>query len=216
MIGTSYNCRSILMSEKSEKSFPSWDSLYKSQKVQTMPWYNENLDTDLEEELERRKITKGRILDLGTGPATQAIQLSKRGLNVTGSDISEAAINRAREAYASYNNNIDFIIDDILSSKINDNNFDYVFDRGCFHVMPIEKRINYIKEIKRILDEEGILFLKCFSRRESREDGPYKFSEDEIRQLFGHDFVIKSVKDTVYQGTLDPLPKALFVVMNKR
>jgi ubiquinone/menaquinone biosynthesis C-methylase UbiE len=216
MIGTSYNCRSILMSEKSEKSFPSWDSLYKSQKVQTMPWYNENLDTDLEEELERRKITKGRILDLGTGPATQAIQLSKRGLNVTGSDISEAALNRAREAYASYNNNIDFIIDDILSSKINDNNFDYVFDRGCFHVMPIEKRINYIKEIKRILDEEGILFLKCFSRRESREDGPYKFSEDEIRQLFGHDFVIKSVKDTVYQGTLDPLPKALFVVMNKR
>jgi SAM-dependent methyltransferase len=216
MIGTSYNCRSILMSEKSEKSFPSWDSLYKSQKVQTMPWYNENLDTDLEEELERRKITKGRILDLGTGPATQAIQLSKRGLNVTGSDISEAAINRAREAYASYNNNIDFIIDDILSSKINDNNFDYVFDRGCFHVMPIEKRINYIKEIKRILDEEGILFLKCFSRREPREEGPYKFSEDEIRQLFGHDFVIKSVKDTVYQGTLDPLPKALFVVMNKR
>jgi SAM-dependent methyltransferase len=216
MIGTSYNCRSILMSEKSEKSFPSWDSLYKSQKVQTMPWYNENLDTDLEEELERRKITKGRILDLGTGPATQAIQLSKRGLNVTGSDISEAAINRAREAYASYNNNIDFIIDDILSSKINDNNFDYVFDRGCFHVMPIEKRINYIIEIKRILDEEEVLFLKCFSRRESREDGPYKFSEDEIRQLFGHDFVIKSVKDTVYQGTLDPLPKALFVVMNKR
>ena len=51
------------MPEKSEKSFPSWDSLYKSQKVQTMPWYNENLDTDLEEELERRKITKGRILE---------------------------------------------------------------------------------------------------------------------------------------------------------
>jgi hypothetical protein len=30
-----------------------------------------------------RKITKDRILDLGTGPATQAIQLSKRGLKVT-------------------------------------------------------------------------------------------------------------------------------------
>jgi SAM-dependent methyltransferase len=135
------------MPEKSEKSFPSWDSLYKSQKVQTMPWYNENLDSDLEEELERRKITKGRILDLGTGPATQAIQLSKRGLNVTGSDISEAAINRARqEAYSNdNNNNINFIIDDILNSKIDDKNFDYVFDRGCFHVMPVEKRTSYIK-----------------------------------------------------------------------
>ena len=217
MISRHYNnCRLILMSEKSEKSFPSWDCLYKSQKVQTMPWYNENLDTDLEEELERRKITKGRILDLGTGPATQAVQLSKRGLKVTGSDISEAAINRAIEAYASNNKNINFIVDDILSSKINDNNFDYVFDRGCFHVMPLEKRPTYIREIKRILEEKGILFLKCFSRKESREEGPYKLSGDEIRQLFGHDFVIESVKDTVYQGTLDPLPKALFVVMNKR
>jgi SAM-dependent methyltransferase len=204
------------MPEKSEKCFPSWDSLYKSQKVQTMPWYNENLDTDLEEELERRKITKGRILDLGTGPATQAIQLSKRGLKVTGSDISEAAINRAREVYANHNNNIDFIIDDILNSKIDDKNFDYVFDRGCFHVIPIEKRTTYIREIKRILVEKGILFLKCFSRNEPRDEGPYKFSEDEIRQLFGHEFVIESIKNTVYQGTLDPLPKALFVVMNKR
>jgi hypothetical protein len=44
-----------------------------------MPWYNKNLDSDLEEELEKRKITKGRILDLGTGPATQAVQtLQKR------------------------------------------------------------------------------------------------------------------------------------------
>jgi hypothetical protein len=25
-----------------------------------------------------------------------------------------------------------------------------------------------------------------------------------------------SVKDTVYQGTLDPLPRALFVVMSKQ
>lgn len=204
------------MPEKSEKCFPSWDSLYKSQKVQTMPWYNENLDTDLEEELEKRKITKGRILDLGTGPATQAMQLSKRGLKVTGSDISEAAINRAREVYANHNNNIDFIIDDILNSKIDDKNFDYVFDRGCFHVIPIEKRTTYIREIKRILVEKGILFLKCFSRNEPRDEGPYKFSEDEIRQLFGHEFVIESIKNTVYQGTLDPLPKALFVVMNKR
>jgi hypothetical protein len=91
-----------------------------------------------------------------------------------------------------------------------------VFDRGCFHVLPIEKRPVYIREINRILDNSGILFLKCFSIKEPRQEGPYKFSEDEIRQLFGNDFVIISVKDTVYQGTLDPLPRALFVVMNKR
>lgn len=71
-----------------ERDFPDWNNLYNTQNVKTMPWYNENLDSDLEEELERGKISKGRILDLGTGPATQAIQLAKRGLEVTGSDVS--------------------------------------------------------------------------------------------------------------------------------
>ena len=190
-----------------EKDFPDWDNLYNTQNVETMPWYNEYLDSDLEEELERRKISTGRILDLGTGPATQAIQLSKRGLEVIGSDISETAINKAREFYINNNNinkniEINFIVDDILNSKIKDKMFDYVFDRGCFHVLPIDKRPVYINEIKRILDDRGILFLKCFSIRESRQEGPYKFSEDRMKQLFRNDFIIVSIKDTVYQGTV--------------
>jgi ubiquinone/menaquinone biosynthesis C-methylase UbiE len=201
-----------------EKDFPDWNNLYNTQSVETMPWYNEQLDSDLEEELERRNVSKGRILDLGTGPATQAIQLAKRGLEVTGSDVSEAAISRAKDVYGHNNKDakISFIIDNILNSKMEDKMFDYVFDRGCFHVLPIEKRPVYISEINRILDDKGLLFLKCFSTKEPRQEGPYKFSETEIRQLFRNSFVIISVKDTVYQGTLDPLPRALFVVMNKR
>ena len=182
---------------QSEKDFPNWDNLYKSQNIETMPWYNKNLDSDLEEELEKRKITKGRILDLGTGPATQAVQLSKKGLQVIGSDVSESAINRAREiCIHDKNKEISFIVDDILNSEIIDKSFNYVFDRGCFHVLPIEMRLVYIKEIKRILDDNGILFLKCFSTKEPRQEGPYKFSEDEIRQLFKNDFVIISVIST--------------------
>jgi len=204
-----------------EKDFPDWNNLYNTQNVETMPWYNENLDSDLEGELEKRKISKGRILDLGTGPATQALQLAKRGLKVTGSDVSEAAINKARELHLHNNANnknmkIDFIVDNILNSKIRDKMFDYVFDRGCFHFLPIDKRPDYIKEIKRILDDRGILFLKCFSIKEPRQEGPYKFSEDGIRQLFRNDFIIMLIKDTVYQGTLDPLPRDLFVVMSKQ
>ena len=46
-----------------------------------MPWYNENLDSDLIEKLHYRKITNGKFLDLGTGPATQPIWLAKGGFN---------------------------------------------------------------------------------------------------------------------------------------
>jgi hypothetical protein len=69
------------MSE-SGKDFPDWETLYKTQRVETMPWYNENFDPDLDKELNARKITYGKFLDLGTGPATQALWLAKRALRL--------------------------------------------------------------------------------------------------------------------------------------
>jgi SAM-dependent methyltransferase len=197
------------------KDFPDWEILYKSQKVETMPWYNENLDFDLEEELDRRKITCGKFLDLGTGPATQAIVIAKRGFNVTGSDLSEAAIKRAKTVYAN-EKNVNFVVDDILNSNLKENQFDYIFDRGCFHVLFPTDRQRYIVKIKQILKDNGLLFLKCFSDKEPRQEGPYKFSQGEIRSLFSKYFIIDSIKETVYQGTLNPFPKALFAVMIKK
>ena len=194
------------------KDFPDLETLYKIQKVETMPWYNEILDSDLEDELARRKITNGKFLDLGTGPATQAIWLAKRGFNVIGSDLSETAIKRANSVYAN-EKNIDFVVDDILNSKLKANEFDYIFDRGCFHVLLPVDRQRYITKIKQILRNNGILFLKCFSDKERRQEGPYKFSQDEIMDLFNKHFEMVVIKETVYQGTLDPYPKALFVVM---
>jgi SAM-dependent methyltransferase len=180
------------------KDFPNWDTLYKSQKVETMPWYNENLDYDLEEELNRREISSGKFLDLGTGPGTQAIRLA----------------NRARNVYANQKN-VNFIVDDILNSKLKEGEFDYIFDRGCLHVLLPADRQRYITKIKQILKDSGTLFLKCFSNKEPRQEGPYKFSQKEIRDLFSKYFRIDSIKETVYQGTLDPFPKALFVVMTR-
>jgi cyclopropane fatty-acyl-phospholipid synthase-like methyltransferase len=76
-------------------------------------------------------------------------------------------------------------------------------------------RQRYIAKIKQILKDNGILFLKCFSDKEPRQEGPYKFSQEEIRDLFCKYFRIDSIKETVYQVTLDPFPKASFAVMIK-
>ncbi|MGC2599023.1 MAG: class I SAM-dependent methyltransferase [Nitrososphaeraceae archaeon] len=203
-----------------EREFPDWDNLYKNQKVETMPWYNKALDEDLRRELERRHIKEGTFLDLGTGPATQAFQLANMGFRVKASDISEAAIIAARKIMSEKRNDntkhVDFIVDDILNSKINDNEFDYIFDRGCFHVLPINKRLTYIIEVNKKLKYDGLLFLKVFSDKELRNDGPYKFSENEIRDIFEREsFQIESIDKCVFQGNLLPLPKALFVTMMK-
>lgn len=176
-----------------------------------MPWYNEILDSDLEDELALRKITNGKFLDLGTGPATQAVWLTKRGFNVIGSDLSETAIKRANSVmpmrkhwfrsrwYSKFQTQSQWV-------------WLYLWPR-LFHVLLPVDRQGYITKIKQILRNNGILFLKCFSDKEPRQEGPYKFSQDEIMDLFNKHFEMVGIKETVYQGTLDPYPKALFVVM---
>ena len=207
------------MSESTTKSFPDWEMLYKNLRVETMPWYNENLDSNLQEKLDKRKISADdgkKFLDLGTGPATQAIMLSKRGFIVVGSDLSEAAINRARKIYPNHPN-VNFIVDDILKqdSKMMNLTISLIEAVSMFFRHQIEKK--YINKIQQILKKQnGMLFLKCFSDKEPRQEGPYKFSQDEIRDLFGKSFNIHRIEETVYQGTLDPLPKALFVVMTNK
>jgi SAM-dependent methyltransferase len=197
------------------KTFPHWDNLYSNEAtIGSLPWYNKSLDDDLRELLHAINITKGRFLDLGTGPATQAIELSKLGFQVTATDISENAIIRARRIA---NEDIEFVVDDILDSKLKEDSFDYIFDRGCFHVLEPSSRQRYVNQISRILREGGLLFLKTFSAKEpSAGGGPYRFSIDEIDSVFSDRFVRESFKETVYQGTLDILPKALFVVLRKK
>ena len=177
-----------------------------------MPWYNEKLDSDLEHEIKQRKITNGRFLDLGTGPGTQAIDLAKIGFTVTGTDLSVNAIQKAKKL----DGKINFLVDDILDSKLEKNSFDYILDRGCFHVLSNDKWDQYAKTVHEILDKDGLFFLKCFSIKEEKLTyGPYRFSIPDIQNIFGKDFVIDTISDTVYQGTLDPYPKALFAVMRK-
>jgi SAM-dependent methyltransferase len=196
------------------RSFPHWNDLYANEtSVGSLPWYNKDLDNDLKEHLRTMNITKGRFLDLGTGPATQAIELFKLGFQVTATDISENAITRAKRMAK----DIEFIVDDILESKLKGDSFDYMFDRGCFHVLEPSSRQRYVNQISRILRDGGLLFLKTFSTKEpSRGGGPYRFSIDEIGSIFTDSFVIYFFKETVYQGRLDILPKALFVVLRKR
>jgi len=203
------------MTLDNKKEFPDWDSYYKENNVEKMPWYEKNLDPDLEYEIKSRNLYSGKFLDLGTGPGTQAIHLAKRGFHTTGSDLSKNAIDKAKKL----SKEVNFVTDDFLNSKLPDNEFDFILDRGCFHVFEIVQRPYYVNQIKRILGQNGIFFLKCMSSEEKDlpdDKGPHKLSKEDLKDVFSNDFEVESIKDTVYHGTLDPLPKALFAVMKKK
>ncbi len=196
------------------REFPDWEQLYRDTEVESMPWFNPTLDPDLDQALTKLNLNTGTVLDLGTGPATQAMALAERGFQVTATDLSEAAVSRAEGIAKQKGLDIDFRQDDILDSKL-DQQFDFVFDRGCFHVFPPEKRQDYVRVVSRLVRPKGYLFLKCFSHLQSGEEGPYRFTPEDIRGIFSSQFNVYSAEETVYQGTLDPFPRALFSILEK-
>ena len=201
--------------ENFKETFPGWDDYYKQTDVEVMPWYEKNLDQDVENEIKSNNYNTGEFLDLGTGPGTQALQLSKYNFRVTGTDISQSAIDKAKKL----SNDINFLVDDVLNSKLSDKTFDFILDRGIFHNFDISQRPQYLKQIKRILNENGILFLKCMSVEEKNipdNDMPHKLSNQEIIDSFNADFDILKIKDSEFRGALEFYPKALFAVLKKK
>lgn len=202
------------MSADQQPVFPGWEERYQHQAVETMPWFYPELDDDLKRSLDDLDLREGRALDLGTGPGTQAMQLAQRGFDVTATDLSEAAVRLAREKAEAQGLTLTWQQDDILSTRLA-GQFDLIFDRGCFHVLPPERLQDYVSTIAGLLKPSGYFFLKCFSHLQTGTQGPHRFTPAQIRAIFSSQLQVRSVTETVYQGTLDQLPRALFCVMQR-
>lgn len=185
-----------------------FEQVYDRENFQEVGWYLKELDPDLEESLRKYNIAGGTFLDVGAGPGAQAIELAGRGFKVTGTDISETVIKRVKEL----SNEVEFLVDDILHSKL-DKKFDYILDRGCFHSIHPGDRSVFVEQVYRLLDEDGIFFLKCFSEKERWFSGPYRFTAGDIGTIFAEYFKIVEIKETQFYGRSPRPLHALFAVM---
>ena len=193
-----------------------WEKLYATSDVATLPWYNPDLDPDIERALKAHRLRGGHLLDLGTGPATQAMSLAKRGFDVVATDISGSAIKKAKAAAKEAGLSITFHVDNVLKSRLAPNLVDVIVDRGVFHVLPKDKRPVYVRTVHRVLRPNGWLFLKCFSNKEPGTWGPHRIAEPELLGYFRESFEIRSVVETVFHGNVKPPPKALFATFRRR
>ena len=202
------------MSGKREES--GWERLYEEREVESLPWFYPGLDPDFAAALERYHIIRGEMLDLCTGPGTQAIAMAERGFKVTAMDIAGAAVKKACLKARDEGLAIDFKQDNILDSRLM-RAFDVIFDRGCFHIFPPKKRRAYVPAVSRLIKTGGYLFLKCFSNLEKFSGGPYRIAPDEIESLFSHAFEILEINHTYFKSeNLDDLRQALFCAVRKK
>jgi ubiquinone/menaquinone biosynthesis C-methylase UbiE len=73
-----------------------------------------------------------------------------------------------------------------------DEEFDYVFDTGCFLHVEIEERASYIEGVHRVLKEEGDYLLTCFSYK----NGPAwnHFTVKQLSSLFSGYIEIREIR----------------------
>jgi len=194
------------------------------------PWFSKTLDLDVINFIEANNIDSAKILDLGTCSGAQAIALANMGFDVVGTDISTTALNKAITLAEEQSTQAKphFLIDDILETKLADNQFDLILDRGCFHSICCISTKKYIANLKKILKPGGKIILKTMSLQENRFSGfdtfagqkipmPYRFDEEIIRSIFTEHFIIDTIEDSYfYSSVVTPPAQAMLTVLSKK
>lgn len=204
--------------EENEVRLPieDWEEYYKETGTKELPWYSEEADPEVIDAVKNFCApVKAKVLDLGTGPGTMAIEFARMGYDVTACDISETALKTAktRAEESGVASNIDFCVCDIREPL--DGTFDIINDRGCFHVMRDADKQRYVDNISALTNPGGVLLLKTFSIKEPGEEGPCRYSVEDIKEIFSEGFDLIYSCDTIFQSTMETDPKALLAVLKR-
>jgi cyclopropane fatty-acyl-phospholipid synthase-like methyltransferase len=141
------------------------------------------------------------VLDVGCGSGEHALLAATSGLEVTGIDISQLAIERARAKARQRGLSAEFLVGDVLAlDEIErlDPPFRTVIDAGCFHTFANADRPVYADSLARVVEPGGVLHLLCFSEHTPGSDGPRRVTQPEIRQTFSRDWRVDSIEPETF------------------
>jgi 2-polyprenyl-3-methyl-5-hydroxy-6-metoxy-1,4-benzoquinol methylase len=140
-----------------EKGYVGWGN------VKTLEELNSKETHDILKSIVKEWIIdpKGKkALDLGCGTGTTAFTLAKLGLEVSGIDISETAIELAKTLAKKQNLKIQFQVNDVLLLKQLSDKFDFIYDSHCLHCIVFDDdRRRVLDGIRHVLNDGGIFFL---------------------------------------------------------
>lgn len=159
-----------------------WDERYATGDA---PWDVGETDEHLASFVEAGRLDGGRALEVGCGTGTNALWLAGRGFHVVGVDVSGLAIERARAKVSSGKVKVvacEFHCLDFLNDEAPTGPFDFVFDRGCFHVFDeAAERARFVERVAGLLGPDG-LWLSLIGSTEGAErvEGPPRRSARDV------------------------------------
>jgi len=150
----------------------------------------------IEEEIDFDK--SGKILDIGCGTDRHAIELAKRGYTVTGIDLSESQLKRAKAKAQKENVTIDFRRADARNLDFRDE-FDLtiMLCEGAFPLMETdEMNFEILKNAKKALKPGGKLILTTLNALFPLFHSVKEFFEEHDSQSKDHNFDLMTFRET--------------------
>jgi SAM-dependent methyltransferase len=131
------------------------------------PWDNDEVPAELVALVEGADaLPAGRALDIGCGTGTQAVYLARAGWSVTGIDVVEKPLGRARRRAAAAGVAVDWIRADV--TRVPElglaPGFTLFHDRGCYHGMPDAARTAYARGVTALAAPGAALLVMAFAR----------------------------------------------------
>jgi 2-polyprenyl-3-methyl-5-hydroxy-6-metoxy-1,4-benzoquinol methylase len=155
-----------------------WEKVYRSKQHSEVSWYQATpkLSLDFVRDLQIAK--DAAIIDVGGGDSFFVDHLLDAGFsNITVLDISEAAINRAKQRLGPKASLVNWIVSDI-TEFVPCKKYDFWHDRAVFHFLTSKEQVNkYLAVVNQSLLVSGKIVIGTFS-----ETGPLTCSGLQIKQ----------------------------------
>jgi SAM-dependent methyltransferase len=191
---------------------PSWNESYASGQL---PWDTGQPEPLLFEFVASSGVKPSPTLEIGAGTGTNAIWMAERGFDVLGVDVSPLAVESARAKMEGRSLPCRFEALDFLAATPPGGPFQFVFDRGCFHVFDEpDERQRFAARVAAALAPGG-LWLSLIGSTEGspREVGPPRRSAVEVILAIEPALEVVELRSAEFHGSNE---KAWFCLSRQR
>jgi SAM-dependent methyltransferase len=152
----------------------------------------------------------GRALDVGCGRGRDAVYLAQQGWQVTAVDVTEEALETARERAKGAGVDIQWIRADAgnLGALGLEPGYTLVYDFGCMHGLPDDARAREAAAITELAAPGARLALLAFKHGPRRLVLPRGMDEEEVLRLFGDGWEPAGSESRVDDSTPAPIRRA--------
>jgi methyl halide transferase len=159
----------------------SWDADYRGAKPPA--WDIGRPADELQKVVNQGTVPKCRVVDLCCGSGTDAVFLASHGFDVTAIDVAPTALAQAKQKATKAGVSVRWILADVLNPP-NLKPFDFLYDRGCYHVVRDQNLAAYLETVRRV-SHPGSQFLLLSARREQQAPPSSPgVTEEELRYDF--------------------------------